>query len=84
MAKGLAALKVLVPWESGTGETVVLATLRGDLHDMGKSIVGSLLATSGYRVVDLGIDAAPQSVVDAVRNNDARAVGLCPWSWPPP
>jgi methylmalonyl-CoA mutase cobalamin-binding domain/chain len=76
MAKGLATLKVMVPWESGTGETVVLATPKGDLHDMGKSLVASLLATSGYRVVDVGIDTPPEKVVDAVRSNDARALGL--------
>lgn len=76
MAKGLATLKVMVPWESGTGDTVVLATPKGDLHDMGKGLVASLLATSGYRVVDVGIDTAPEKVVEAVRSNDARAVGL--------
>ncbi|HEY5493388.1 MAG TPA: cobalamin-dependent protein [Candidatus Anoxymicrobiaceae bacterium] len=76
MAKGLATLKVMVPWESGTGETVVLATPRGDLHDMGKSLVASLLATSGYKAVDVGIDTPPEKVVEAVRANDARAVGL--------
>lgn len=72
MAKGLATLSLIVRWESGTGDTVVLATPKGDLHDMGKSIVGSLLATSGYRLVDLGIDATPE----AVRKNDAKAVGM--------
>ena len=76
MSKGLRTLSLIVPWESVTGDTVVLATPEGDLHDMGKSIVGSLLATSGYRVVDLGIDATPEAVVEAVRKNGAKVVGL--------
>jgi methylmalonyl-CoA mutase cobalamin-binding domain/chain len=76
MVKGLKALKLLVPWESGGGETVVLATVKGDLHDMGKVLVGSLLTVSGYNVVDAGIDVSAEKVVDAVRENGARAVGL--------
>jgi methylmalonyl-CoA mutase cobalamin-binding domain/chain len=76
MTKGLNVLKLIVPWESGGGETVVLATVKGDLHDMGKVLVGSLLTVSGYKVVDAGVDVAPEKIVDVVRKNGAKAVGL--------
>lgn len=55
---------------------IVLATVKGDIHDIGKNIVSMLLANYGYEVIDLGRDVEPQAVVDAVRRSDAAAVGL--------
>ena len=55
---------------------IVLATVKGDIHDIGKNIVAMLLANYGYEVIDLGRDVDPQAVVDAVRRSDAAAVGL--------
>lgn len=55
---------------------IVLATVKGDIHDIGKNIVAMLLANYGYEVIDLGRDVEPQAVVDAVREHDAAAVGL--------
>ena len=54
----------------------VLATVQGDIHDIGKNIVGLLLQNYGFRVIDLGKDVAPQTVVDAVRAHNAPLVGL--------
>ena len=59
-----------------TGEKIVIATVEGDIHDIGKNIVKVLLSNYGYEIVDLGKDAKPQAVVDAVVQNGARLVGL--------
>ncbi|RMF19988.1 MAG: cobalamin-binding protein [Deltaproteobacteria bacterium] len=55
---------------------VVLGTVQGDLHDIGKRLVGILLEGSGFEVVDLGADVAPERFVEAVHQSGARLVGL--------
>ena len=54
----------------------VLATVQGDIHDIGKNIVGLLLENYGFEVVDLGRDVAPETVVQAVTDRHAPLVGL--------
>jgi len=75
----LAALAVLQPRLAGGGlpsrGTVVLGTVQGDLHDIGKNLVGIMLRGAGYRVVDLGKDVAPERFVDAARAEGARIIG---------
>ncbi len=64
---------------SGAGDNsfpVVLATVKGDVHDIGKNIVRLLLENYGYNVIDLGKDVEKQAVVDAVKSNNAKLVGL--------
>lgn len=56
--------------------SIVIATVKGDIHDIGKNIVKVLLENYGYHVVDLGKDVEYQAVVDAVKQYDARLVGL--------
>ena len=56
--------------------TFVLATVKGDIHDIGKNIVKLLLENYGFAVVDLGKDVAPQTIVDAVQETRAPLVGL--------
>jgi methylmalonyl-CoA mutase cobalamin-binding domain/chain len=56
--------------------TVVLATVRGDLHDIGKNIFAMLLQSSGFKVIDLGIDISAENIVKAVRKNNAEILGL--------
>jgi len=56
--------------------TVVLATVKGDIHDIGKNIVRVLLENYGYRVIDLGKDVEPAAVVQAAREHHAPLVGL--------
>ncbi|MBR5448454.1 MAG: homocysteine S-methyltransferase family protein [Clostridia bacterium] len=56
--------------------TVVIATVEGDIHDIGKNIVKLLLENYGFGVVDLGRDVAPEAVLAAVLENDARIVAL--------
>ena len=56
--------------------TVVLATVKGDLHDIGKNLTGLILAGSGYRVVDLGVDAGTERLLEAARAERPDALGL--------
>ena len=56
--------------------TIVLATVKGDIHDIGKNIVKVLLENYGYPVVDLGRDVEPAAVVEAARKHNAPLVGL--------
>jgi 5-methyltetrahydrofolate--homocysteine methyltransferase len=56
--------------------TLLVATVRGDVHDIGKNIVKTVLENYGYDVVDLGRDVAPETVAAAVRERHIRLVGL--------
>ncbi len=58
------------------GETVVIATVHGDIHDIGKNIVKVLLENYGYRVLDLGKDVPVETVVEAAKESNAKVVGL--------
>ena len=55
---------------------IIIATVKGDIHDIGKNIVKVLLENYGYDVIDLGKDVAPQTIVDAVKKHNVRLVGL--------
>ncbi len=55
---------------------VIMATVKGDLHDIGKNIVSILLRGAGYTVKDLGNDIEPQAIVDAVRKEKPQFLGL--------
>ena len=57
-------------------EKVILATVKGDIHDIGKNIVKVLLENYGYQVIDLGKDVDPQVIVDAAIKDDIKVVGL--------
>lgn len=56
--------------------TIVLGTVRGDLHDIGKNLAGMLLEGAGFRVVDVGVDAGADKFVNAVKAHNAQLVGL--------
>ncbi len=56
--------------------TVVMCTVQGDIHDIGKDIVVTMLDIAGFTVVDLGVDVPVATVVDAVRDNKAQVLGL--------
>ena len=56
--------------------TVVMCTVQGDIHDIGKDIVVTMLDIAGFDVVNLGVDVPPAKVVDTVRENGAQIVGL--------
>ena len=56
--------------------TVVIGTVKGDLHDIGKNLVKYMLQGSGFNVVDLGNDVSPEQFAEAVRKNDAGVVAM--------
>ena len=62
--------------ESVSKGKIILATVEGDIHDIGKNIVKVVLENYGYTVIDLGRDVPVQTVVDAVIKEDVRLVGL--------
>jgi corrinoid protein of di/trimethylamine methyltransferase len=55
---------------------VVIGTVQGDIHEIGKTLVATMLAANGFEVHDLGVDVSPQRFVDAVREVNADVVGL--------
>ena len=75
-----AAMSILEPHLSRSGMKpkgkIIVATVRGDLHDIGKNIVSILLRGAGYTVKDLGNDIDTQTVVDAVRDEEPEFLGL--------
>ncbi len=76
MKRGSEVLKPLLA-EAGvkpTG-TVVLGTVKGDLHDIGKNLVGMMLEGGGFQVIDLGTDVPSEKFVEAARENDAQVIG---------
>jgi 5-methyltetrahydrofolate--homocysteine methyltransferase len=62
--------------EGYTKGTVVLATVFGDVHDIGKSLVNTILTNNGYTVVDLGKQVPVGTIIDAAKEHDATAIGL--------
>src|SRR5499433_163571 len=60
----------------GQKGTLVLATVKGDVHDIGKNLVDIILSNNGYRVVNLGIKQPADSIIKAAQENKADAIGL--------
>jgi 5-methyltetrahydrofolate--homocysteine methyltransferase len=75
-----ASLELLRPLLAASGAEptgrVVIGTVKGDLHDIGKNLVGSMLEGGGFEVIDLGADVDPQKFVEAIRERGARIVCL--------
>ncbi len=71
---------VLVPLidvaSSEPGETVVVGTVAGDLHDLGKDIFITLAKSAGYRIIDLGVDVSCEKFISAVRQEGPLALGM--------
>jgi len=77
MKEGLIPLEPLLEATDVQGKgTVVLATVEGDIHEIGRSLVGTMLKAAGFEVVDLGVDAPAARVVEAVQAHRAGVVGL--------
>ncbi len=71
-------LKEILPaQETANNGTFVIATVKGDVHDLGKNITGALLANSGFKLIDLGKDVDSAEIVKAAIENNADIVGLC-------
>lgn len=76
MKEGLAILKPHLKAEGGASCRVVVGTVRGDLHDIGKNIFISLLESGGFEVYDLDVDVPPEKFVEKVMEVNARILGM--------
>ncbi|MCG7596090.1 methionine synthase [Mycobacterium sp. PSTR-4-N] len=59
-----------------TNGTIIMATVKGDVHDIGKNIVGVVLQCNNYEVIDLGVMVPAQKILDAAKEHDADIIGL--------
>ncbi len=75
MRSALGLLLPLLPKGAGTKATVVIGTVQGDVHEIGKNIVASMLMAGGFNVVDLGVDVKTISFVEEAKKNGARIIG---------
>lgn len=75
-----AGMSVLQPKLSAAGiqplGVAAIGTVKGDLHDIGKNLVGMMLEGAGFKVVDLGIDCSPEKFVQGARDNKAAVIGV--------
>ena len=74
------AMEILRPLLAETGVetagTFVIGTVKGDLHDIGKNLVGMMFEGAGFKVVDLGIDLEPAAFVEAIKEHNANLFGM--------
>ena len=56
--------------------TIILATVKGDLHDIGKKLVGMMLEGAGFKVVDLGVDVTPEAICEAIKEQQPDIIGM--------
>jgi len=78
MKAGMAVLRPLLTErkDAGSQGTVVMGTVKGDLHDIGKNLVGMMAEGAGFTIVDLGTDTSADEFVRAVTDNDAAILGM--------
>ena len=77
MNKGLEMLKpLMINQKSKTLATVVLGTVKGDLHDIGKNLVRIMMEGVGMRVIDLGIDVAPEKFIEAIKTHTPQILAM--------
>ncbi len=80
-AKGMqAGLGILRPHLVASGAklmgTIVIGTVKGDLHDIGKNLVGMMCEGAGFEVIDLGFNVAPEKFVEAIKKHQPNIVGM--------
>jgi 5-methyltetrahydrofolate--homocysteine methyltransferase len=77
MATSVEILKpLLAEEESSSAGKVVIGTVKGDLHDIGKNLVVMMMESAGFEVIDLGVDVDPAKFVAAIKENKPNIVGL--------
>ena len=72
-------IKPLLKEDEEAGEKagkVIIATVKGDIHDIGKDIVALMLDVNGFNVLDLGIDVPPEKIIEAIKDFQPQVVGL--------
>ena len=75
-SKAFSIIKEHIPASEANGNSVILATVKGDIHDIGKNIVKLLLESYGFTVYDLGKDVSPEAILEAVKKYGSRLVAL--------
>jgi len=77
MHAGLGILKpILAKSTTSTTAKIVLGTVKGDLHDIGKNLVGMMLEGGGFEIVDIGTDAPPEKFIQAAKEQGAKVIGM--------
>jgi 5-methyltetrahydrofolate--homocysteine methyltransferase len=75
-----AAMDVIKPLlsesDANTKGKVIIGTVQGDLHDIGKNLVGMMLEGGGYTIIDLGVDVAPEKFIEEIKRNGVKLIGL--------
>ncbi len=78
MKAGMELIEPLITGRSVANKgKIVLGTIKGDLHDIGKNLVGMMFRGSGFEVVDIGIDVPKEAFLEAVRRESPDIVGIC-------
>ena len=67
---------ILIQEDIKSQGTVVLGTAKGDLHDIGKNLVGMMLEGAGFEIIDMGIDVAPEKFIQTAKEKEAHLIGL--------
>jgi methylmalonyl-CoA mutase cobalamin-binding domain/chain len=74
-------MEILEPYFSHNdmagGFKIIMGTIEGDIHDLGKQIVVNLLRSSGFKVYDLGVDVPPEKFIKAIKETGASILGIC-------
>ena len=78
MKKAFAILQPILAASGGleNKKKIILATVKGDNHDIGKNILGSLLLSSGFEILDLGMDVSPDTIIEEIKETGAEIVAL--------
>ena len=78
MKKGVEVLKPHLGDDSGTSQgKLILATVSGDLHDIGKNLVGMMIESAGFEVIDLGVDVPAAKIIETYKENpDTKIIAL--------
>jgi len=78
MKKGVSVLEPHIPkgTQRSSAGKVVIGTVEGDIHDIGKSLVGTILGTNGFEVTDLGVDISTDKFVGAAASENPRILGM--------
>ncbi|TKJ42704.1 cobalamin-binding protein [Candidatus Aerophobetes bacterium Ae_b3b] len=77
MKAGMGILRPILAEKNIKGiGTIVLGTVRGDLHDIGKNLVAMMLEGAGFEIIDLGVDVSPEKFIETAKEKKADLVGL--------
>jgi len=77
MKAGMEVIKpILIQEDIKSQGTVALGTAKGDLHDIGKNLVGMMLEGAGFEVIDMGVDVAPEKFIQTAKEKKAHLIGL--------